>query len=276
MDSPIKLETVIKDLHNISGFRITVYDINFKQLIAYPSHLCSFCQLIRDNDQAENICLKTDIKAFNIAKETKRVYLYQCEFGLYEAVAPIYSFSVLTGYLMMGQILDSFDSSRSFVYNTAKPFVADRQKLEEAVSKIPIRSKEKILSCISIMNICAEYITLANRLNISSKDLSQEVKDYIDLNFTKKITIDFLCNRFFCSKATLINSFKKKYDYTINNYINKVRIENAAKQITFSDKPINIIAKSCGFEDQNYFSKVFLKYTNDTPSQFRLKNSGRN
>ena len=37
----------------------------------------------------------------------------------------------------------------------------------------------------------------------------------------------------------------------------------------FSDIPINSLAKSLGYDDPFYFSKIFKKHTNLSPSQFR-------
>ena len=37
----------------------------------------------------------------------------------------------------------------------------------------------------------------------------------------------------------------------------------------YSRRSIKEIALDCGFSDQNYFSKVFLKETGKTPTQFR-------
>ncbi|MFZ2537486.1 MAG: PocR ligand-binding domain-containing protein [Oscillospiraceae bacterium] len=265
----IELLTVLKELHNISGFRISVFDTEFKEVAAYPIEQSPFCKLIKQNEKTKLSCQENDRRAFKKVQETNTVYLYQCSFGLYDAVAPLYSFGKLTGYLMMGQTLDTLNSSPSFVISAASPYITDKKDLTDAVSKIHIRAKENIVSCLSIMAICAEYITLTNRLNSTKQDLSYEVKRYIDQNYKSKITIELLCERFFCSRTTLINTFKKTYSVTITEYLTKVRINHSISLLTMTSKTIGEIAELCGFSDQNYFSKVFFKQKGKTPSEFR-------
>ncbi|MEG1886852.1 MAG: PocR ligand-binding domain-containing protein [Oscillospiraceae bacterium] len=269
MKKQIELMTVLQELYNISGFKITVFDKDFNQIAAYPDKLCSFCELLRQNPDVMDICTENDHCALKIATESEDVYVYRCKFGLYEAVAPLYSFGRLTGYLMMGQSLDTLTTSRDYVFEKASPYVADKEALRKATGEINLRSKEQILSCISIMDICANYITLTDRLNMKDADLAEEIKKHIDRNFQKKISIDMLCSKFFCSKATLINTFKNKYGKTVNIYLTEVRIDAAKKMLARTQMSIKEVAVKCGFSDQNYFSKVFSKTCGTTPSDFR-------
>lgn len=269
MDKKIELLTVLKELHNISGFRISIYDTNLNEISAYPKDLSNFCALIQQNPDVRRCCVQNDAKAFEIVKNTEEVYIYHCQFGLYEAVAPLYHFGVLTGYLMMGQTLDTKTDSRTTVYEKASAYIKNKELLEHAIKNIPTSSKEKIISCISIMNICAEYISLSNRLNITDKDLAHKIKKYINKNFSTKITMDSLSNHFFYSKPTIMNTFKKTYHVSISQYLLKTRLQHAVKLLTNTTDSIHTIAQECGFTDQNYFSKVFYKEHSVTPSEYR-------
>ena len=271
MPNQIELSTVLKELHNISGFRISIFDAEFNEVTAYPPEQSPFCSLVKRNEKTKLSCHESDRKAFKRVQETNEVYLYQCSFGLYEAVAPLYSFGKLTGYLMMGQTLDTLNSSPAFVLSVTTPYFTEKQPLIEAVSKIEIRAKENIVSCLSIMKICAEYITLTNRLNSTKQDLAHETKRYIDQNYQTKITIELLCDRFYCSRATLIIAFKKRYHITITDYLNTVRTNQASNLLTMTNKSIREISELCGFSDQNYCSKVFVKYKSMTPSAYRIQ-----
>lgn len=273
MVKKIELQTVLKELHNISGFRISIHDTNLNEISAYPKELSGFCTLIQQNPDVRKCCISNDSKAFEVVKNSEEVYIYQCQFGLYEAVTPLYHFGVLTGYLMMGQTIDTKSASRSYVYDKALPFIKDNDLLIHEVNSIPTSSKQKILSCISIMNICAEYISLSNRLNITYKDLANKIKKYINKNYTTKITMDLLSNQFFYSKPTIMNTFKKTYHISINQYIITLRLNHATELLTNTSNSIYCISKECGFTDQNYFSKVFYKEYGITPSKYR-KNGG--
>ena len=269
MDDHIELLTVLKELHHISGCRISIHDTKFNEIAAYPNELGCFCSLVQQNEKARQICVNNDISVFRIVEKELKVYVYQCKFGLYEAVAPLFSFGTLTGYLMMGQTIDTLTGSRNFVYQSALPYVKNLDALSQAIHLISVSSKEMILSCITIMDICAKYITLSNRLNLSKKNLASEVKEYITMNYNKKITIGDLCQQFFCSRSTLINAFKNDHSTTISQYILDIRMEKATEMLKNSSKSIKDIALNCGFEDQNYFSKVFHKVFHKSPSEYR-------
>lgn len=271
MKNSISLETVLKELHNISGLRISVHDVNFTEISSYPKNLLPFCDYIQQNPKAKQMCVQNDIKAFDKVKEHKKVYIYKCHFGLYEAVAPIYHFGVLSGYLMMGQCMDDSENSKETAIYNCKKYNFNLMKTQKELLKMPTNSYEKLSSYITIMSICAEYITLMNYLNLSDKNLSDEVKKYINQNYSQKLTIEQLCKKFFCSKSTLMNTFKKNYNQTIIEYINNIRLENAEILLKSTNKPIHQIATECGFSDQNYFSKVFTKKYNLSPSVYRNK-----
>ena len=68
-----------------------------------------------------------------------------------------------------------------------------------------------------------------------------------------------------------MNCFKKAYNMTVNAYITKKRLELACELLKGGTQSIKSITASCGFHDQNYFSRVFLKEYNMTPTQYRQK-----
>lgn len=271
MQEHIDLITVLKELHNISGFRISVYDTNFNEIAAYPEQLGCFCSFVQQNQKAKQICVKNDIYNFHIAHETQKIHMYQCRFGLYEAVAPLFSFGMLTGYLMMGQSIDTFEGSRDSVYQAALPYTRDTKALTKVIDSIPVIPKDRILSCITIMDICAKYITLSNRISLSKQDFIFEVKKYIDAHLDKKITLALLCEQFFCSRSGLISAFKKDCSLTVSQYLLNARMEKAGDMLLNTSMSIREIAAACGFDDQNYFSKVFYKFYKESPSQFRKR-----
>jgi len=271
MTEQIELITMLKELHNISGFRISVYNTSFQEISAYPKILTGFCNYIQGNDEAKHSCKEYDAKAFDVVRKSEQTYIYQCKFGLYEAVSPLYHFGVLSGYLMMGQTIDTLTESASYVYIASQNYVSDKARLLKEINNIPISSKDKILSCISIMKVCAAYITLSNGWKLSDKELSSRVKKYINQHYASKITIDLLCKEFYCSKSTLTNSFKKAFGKTINEYLTDYRLEHAKHLLENGSLTIHNISQVCGFSDQNYFSKVFYKTYQETPSHYRAE-----
>ncbi|MEG2377519.1 MAG: PocR ligand-binding domain-containing protein [Clostridia bacterium] len=269
MRDAIEFDTVLRELYSISGLRISVHDTKFNEITAYPKELFPFCKLIQGNPSAREICLKDDACAFCVAKKREGAYIYRCHFGLFEAVAPIYNFGILAGYLMMGQTLDITEGSRRYAAKQASAYIPDVSSLKCELARVPTNSREKLSSCLSIMTICAEYITLMNYLDLGKRDVAEELMRYINENYASKISIELLCKRFFCSKSTLMNVFKKQYNKTIMEYLTDVRLTHAEKLLKTGDSTIYGVATQCGFLDQNYFSKVFAKKYGVSPTAYR-------
>lgn len=269
MKKNTELIDILKELYIVSGFRMSLYDAKRNQLYAYPAAVTPFCSLVQSHPKGIALCHSYDREAFDKAQESGEVYLYRCHCGLYEAVAPLYHFGVLSGYLMMGQTLDTMKTSQNKVYEQSVRFCGNKVLLWKAIKEIPLHSKEQILSCISIMEICAEYITLSNYLKAADKDLPSKVRSYISQNYGSKIHLDELCSSFYCSRATLTSSFRKVYGQSITEYLTHIRLEQSRKLLRESELSIQEIAEKCGFTDQNYFTKVFRKAEEITPSQYR-------
>lgn len=272
MKESLDIMFILKELHKISGFRITVHDTNFREIAAYPEDHLPFCGYIRQNPEADRICRAGDAEAFTVVNETEEVYIYRCKFGLWEAVSPLYHFGVLAGYLMMGQVMDKTPENRKLVSGSARPFADDRALLEAKIDQIPVVGQDMIKSYVNIMTVCSEYITYSNKLRLPERDLAELTMKYIHRNYAQKLTIKELCVYFHCSKSTLINSFEGRYHTSVNRYITAYRLEQACILLRESDATICEIALRCGFADQGYFSKVFQKEKGMTPTAYRQSN----
>lgn len=97
----------------------------------------------------------------------------------------------------------------------------------------------------------------------------QDVKEYIDLHFTQKITLDELAENFFINKFYLTRVFKEQFDMSISRYIMLQRITYAKRQLRFTNHSVEAIALECGLTDANYFSRVFHKIEGISPGEYR-------
>ena len=276
MKDSLDVMFILKELYKISGFRISVHDTEYREIAAYPEALSPFCSFLRRRGNTEAVCKECDKIAFDKVNQTGDVYIYRCNFGLWEAVSPLYHFGVLAGYLMMGQVIDQSADNRSLVLGRSRLLVDDRVMLEKMVDQIPIVAMDMIESYVNIMTVCSEYITYSNKLRLPERDLAELTMKYIHRNFGQRLTIKELCVYFHCSKSTLINSFEQRYHISVNKYITKYRLEQAKMLLAKSNATICDIALRCGFADQGYFSKVFQKELGMTPSAYRMTDAREN
>ena len=94
MQQDAEIISVLKELYNISGCRMSLYDTHLREIAAYPDALSPFCALVRQNKHADHLCRRQDAVAFEIVRSQGQIYIYRCPFGLHEAVAPLYQYEM--------------------------------------------------------------------------------------------------------------------------------------------------------------------------------------
>lgn len=262
-----EIVSILCELHNISGFRVSLHGTDFEEIAAYPVERLPFCSAIQKNPREYAKCVACDSDACRRVEATAETFIYKCRYGLTEAICPLYNFGTLTGYIMMGQIGDEKIDTGALV-RAIKAVSADVDA-EELVKRIPIVSSDKLPSFVRIMKICAEYMTLTNALPSRSPRIPELAKIYMHERFSEKITIKDMCKVLGCSKSALLTSFKNEYGTTLNNYLCKIRIDEAQRLLKTTNMTISAVAEATGFYDQSYFSKVFSGKLGVTPSEYR-------
>lgn len=97
----------------------------------------------------------------------------------------------------------------------------------------------------------------------------QQIKDYLDLHYAEKITLDDLSARFFVNKYYLTRIFREQFGTTINAYLTACRITRAKNLLRFSDLSLEEIARTCGLQNANYMNRVFRKVEGVGPGDYR-------
>ena len=275
MREVIEINSILEDFYNVSGIRISIHDTEFNEIYSYPPESTPFCKCLQQNAAVLADCKKNDSAAFKTVRSTGEVYVYKCRRGLYEAVAPLYHFGTLSGYLMIGQVCDNETASIEYVKKRAEEILQNKTAAEEIVQSVKTIDRNLIDSYIHIMTVLAEYLTGTNRLFAYNEKLPQLIMEYINKNYSSKITLSILSQKFGCCNATLTKCFKKEYNLSIMTYLCSVRLAKSEEMILKTRKSFKEIAAECGFYDQNYFSKNFARQYGCSPSEYRLKNAAK-
>ncbi len=112
----------------------------------------------------------------------------------------------------------------------------------------------------------------SGKKNISEQTKSKigTVRKFIEENYTESITRESLSFAVGLSPDHLGRAFKQHSGEKISEYLNRIRINQACKLLTDTDKQIIDIAFEVGFESLRTFNKVFSSLKNEPPTQYRL------
>ncbi len=98
----------------------------------------------------------------------------------------------------------------------------------------------------------------------------KKAKEYLLENFSDEtINRDKVAEFLNISNSYLSEIFKKNTKKTLPGYLNEIRIEQAKKLLTNTQKNVNEISFEVGFNSITHFYRVFKEFEKTTPSQFR-------
>ncbi|GAE92217.1 DNA-binding response regulator [Gracilibacillus boraciitolerans JCM 21714] len=104
----------------------------------------------------------------------------------------------------------------------------------------------------------------------------QLLLDYIEEHYDNHLTLSTLAKHFHFNPSYLSSYFSKHHKEGFSEYLNNVRIKNAINMLASTDMSISAISEAVGYSDPSYFTKVFKKITNTSPSTFRKVNQQQN
>lgn len=125
-----------------------------------------------------------------------------------------------------------------------------------------------------LVNLFRRYITkilTPREQEASNRNLQRisTVISHIESNFADEISIDELSDTLCINKHYFCRLFKAYTGKTLTEYTHAIRIREAVGLLKEADASITEIAMKVGFNDVNYFTRVFKHHTNMTPSKLR-------
>ncbi len=108
-----------------------------------------------------------------------------------------------------------------------------------------------------------KHNTSLERLNL--------IMEYISSHYHEKITSAMLADMLYINENHFCRFFKGAVGKTPIEYLNEFRIEKATVFLAKTDDSIATVAKNCGFDDINYFSRTFKRINGISPTEYRRK-----
>lgn len=101
------------------------------------------------------------------------------------------------------------------------------------------------------------------------RHIIKAAKDFVATNYPVSVSVEDIAAAANVSRTTLFRIFKSELNTTPVDYLTAYRIAQAKTLLTETELSITAVARSSGYEDNLYFSRVFRKITGFTPTEYR-------
>ena len=276
---------MINAVKNLTGVGVCYYDLNaFFQYDKYGirsnrGHYCEFCEQARSLKHGRESCDQSDkVEAVELARQYKKPFFHECHMGMRELVIPLMRDDALLGILFVGQCRTDTEYDSAIQENAIR-MNADPKKFLKLYNDLPLITKKDLLLIETILSQYFETKILSNELlcpvsspYIGNNSLAETVYEYVKRNYRNSLSTKQLSEVFFVNPSYLSRLFSQRFGITITEFITSTRVGHAKRLLLTTNAPIVSIALNVGFDDANYFARVFKKITGISPTEYRNKN----
>lgn len=117
----------------------------------------------------------------------------------------------------------------------------------------------------------AKDMLYENRINGTAREDIKRLLEYMKENYMKDISLKTAADLINMSESYLSFIFKKETGTGFTDYLNSLRVDKAAHHLVNSQLPIYEIALEVGYENINYFGRIFKKIKGVSPQKYRTQ-----
>ena len=125
-----------------------------------------------------------------------------------------------------------------------------------------------IKSSIAALVSAGNKLTQSENIREGREERIVDIMNYLK-NHYKDVTLDELADNFNLSKPYLSKYIKENAGITFQEAVKQARMKKARAMLKESNKTVESIAASVGYENVEHFNRLFKKAYNITPVQFR-------
>lgn len=168
-----------------------------------------------------------------------------------------------------------------YLKNVARSDNTVKSAFDELLSEWQLRDGATHLMQTSIVYRLAAYLLREYSAgSITKKDIElytanlSRIKaacDYVGENYKGSVTTADMASRFYISESHFCRFFKRITGKTFIEYLNEYRINKAIQLLLSTALTVTEVSSAVGFENINYFSRIFKRQTGKTPSNMRCE-----
>ena len=272
-----KLYPLLNDLHTLTGIWANIFRISGED-IGIRNAETTFCHMINAVPEGHLRCIGCDADAARRCREQRSIIHYRCHAGLCETRVPIFDSGAVIAFLGFGQLLDETDTAQQWEASLSSLswYPGNQEELREAYFKLRRYPKEQGEALARILQSLAQQIQTGGAVTSTHPTDEQRLEQYLTQHFTQKLSLKQICGDLNIGTTKLCTIAKEMSGgHSLTWMLAGIRVSEAEKLLLSTDLPISEIAAMAGYEDYNYFTKVFRQHTGMTPLRYRKKYAAR-
>ena len=270
-----KLNEILSLFYDITHVVITLFDRNMNPILDVGKWM-DYCMAIGEDETRLEKCRECNRCHAEQSVNYSEPLIYTCHAGIGEAVAPLYEYESLVGYVMIGKFRDTAGkiSSRQTVSEACEKYGLDQSRMLTLWEHLQPLDEESLTATILLLEIFISYIRDEKLYHTSEDTFAKQIDDYINSHINERITVDGMCTDLGLGYHNLYSLFKKNFGKNPQEYINEIRLKRAQEMLRNTAMPILDIATALGFNKSSAFSLFFKEKMKMgiTPLQYRKKN----
>ena len=270
---------LMQDFYILTGIRMVIFDSTYKEILAWPRERCDFCRLMHENEASAGKCDESDHHSFERCRRKAGLEVYHCHAGLVEATAPLIDNGIIIGYIMFGQISDlkKEQETEEMLWTVLKRYglengFAKKDAAENSRNpglQITHRTSAQIQAAAKILEACTFYVLLKDMITVQRKNFITNLNTFLLEHLSEDLSVERLMSEFKISRNKLYDSANEYLGQGIAEYIKALRIKEARRLLKETDLAVYEIADKVGFNDYNYFCRVFKKEVGMPAKKYR-------
>ncbi|MHC5248772.1 response regulator transcription factor [Enterococcus sp. LJL90] len=143
--------------------------------------------------------------------------------------------------------------------------------ITKAVYEATIQKIRSSTTLYQLKKVLEELLQLVSEQPVEKQlsEVSQQVIEIVRKKYKQELNLKNVADELHLNAVYLGQLFKKELHSSFAQYLNQVRIKRAQQLLLYSNQNINEIAEAIGYNNTNYFSKMFKKLNGITPKEFR-------
>ncbi|MGJ1193061.1 GlxA family transcriptional regulator [Sphingobacterium siyangense] len=102
-------------------------------------------------------------------------------------------------------------------------------------------------------------------------EMVMRAQDYLENNFSEKISMEKLSEKFTVGRRNFDRRFIKATGNTPVEYLQRIKVESAKKELESSRKTVNEVMYAIGYTDIKAFREIFRRFTGLSPLEYKNK-----